>query len=199
MTKSRIPLMLGFAAAGAGGYYLYSAGGDPEAAKNKMKSMSTSSVLYKLYKQQLTICLSWCRKGASENPRRRRRREVWQGSREGGRLDHRRRCECYIDRMTAYSILTRLRLLEPVLRARKSPNSPKRARVDSTSYVVMPRASSMRAWRRLTAEWIRWIVMSRRRPPRLKALSLAGLVVRNELSRSGLMLRYHAGLRIWII
>lgn len=50
--------MLGFAAAGAGGYYLYSAGGDPEAAKNKMKSMSTSSVLYKLYKQQLTICLS---------------------------------------------------------------------------------------------------------------------------------------------
>lgn len=34
--------MLGFAAAGAGGYYLYSAGGDPEAAKNKMKSMSTS-------------------------------------------------------------------------------------------------------------------------------------------------------------
>ncbi|CAG8068643.1 unnamed protein product [Penicillium salamii] len=32
-----MPLMLGFAAAGAGGYYLYSAGGDPEAAKNKMK------------------------------------------------------------------------------------------------------------------------------------------------------------------
>ncbi|CAG8388339.1 unnamed protein product [Penicillium salamii] len=37
MAKSKIPLMLGFAAAGAGGYYLYSAGGDPEAAKNKMK------------------------------------------------------------------------------------------------------------------------------------------------------------------
>lgn len=33
--------MLAFAAVGGGGYYLYSAGGDPEAAKNKMKSTST--------------------------------------------------------------------------------------------------------------------------------------------------------------
>lgn len=43
MAKSKMPLMLGFAAAGAGGYYLYSAGGDPEAAKNKMKSMTLPS------------------------------------------------------------------------------------------------------------------------------------------------------------
>ncbi|KAJ5861530.1 uncharacterized protein N7529_008840 [Penicillium soppii] len=37
MSKSRMPLYLGFAAAGAGGYYLYNAGGDPEAAKNQIK------------------------------------------------------------------------------------------------------------------------------------------------------------------
>ncbi|KXG48681.1 uncharacterized protein PGRI_025510 [Penicillium griseofulvum] len=37
MTKSRVPLMLGLAAAGAGGYYLYSAGGNPSAAKHQMK------------------------------------------------------------------------------------------------------------------------------------------------------------------
>ncbi|KAJ5616335.1 hypothetical protein N7537_001449 [Penicillium hordei] len=37
MSKNRVPLYLGLAAAGAGGYYLYSAGGDPSAAKHQMR------------------------------------------------------------------------------------------------------------------------------------------------------------------
>ncbi|KAJ5960580.1 uncharacterized protein N7479_007730 [Penicillium vulpinum] len=37
MSKNRVPMMLGLAAVGAGGYYLYSAGGNPSAAKQKMK------------------------------------------------------------------------------------------------------------------------------------------------------------------
>ncbi|KAJ5513966.1 hypothetical protein N7463_003518 [Penicillium fimorum] len=37
MSKSRVPMILGLAAAGAGGYYLYSAGGSPSAAKHQMK------------------------------------------------------------------------------------------------------------------------------------------------------------------
>ncbi|KAJ5943937.1 hypothetical protein N7516_004105 [Penicillium verrucosum] len=37
MSKNRVPLFLGLAAAGAGGYYLYSAGGDPSAAKHQMR------------------------------------------------------------------------------------------------------------------------------------------------------------------
>ncbi|KAJ5835164.1 hypothetical protein N7447_001190 [Penicillium robsamsonii] len=37
MSKSRVPMFLGLAAAGAGGYYLYSAGGSPSAAKHQMK------------------------------------------------------------------------------------------------------------------------------------------------------------------
>ncbi|OXV10626.1 hypothetical protein Egran_01612 [Elaphomyces granulatus] len=36
-TKSRVPLYLGLAAAGAGGYYLYMAGGDPKLAKGQAK------------------------------------------------------------------------------------------------------------------------------------------------------------------
>jgi len=35
--KSRVPLYLGLAAAGAGGYYLYMAGGDPKQAKDQAK------------------------------------------------------------------------------------------------------------------------------------------------------------------
>jgi len=37
VTKSRVPLYLGLAAAGAGGYYLYMAGGDPKQAKDQAK------------------------------------------------------------------------------------------------------------------------------------------------------------------
>lgn len=37
MSKSRTPLYLGLAAAGAGGYYLYRAGGDVQGAKKEMK------------------------------------------------------------------------------------------------------------------------------------------------------------------
>ncbi|GAD93267.1 conserved hypothetical protein [Paecilomyces variotii No. 5] len=37
MSKSRTPLYLGLGLAGAGGYYLYSAGGDPQKAKEKAK------------------------------------------------------------------------------------------------------------------------------------------------------------------
>ncbi|KAL1985134.1 hypothetical protein VTN96DRAFT_8263 [Rasamsonia emersonii] len=37
-TKARTPVYLGLAAAAAGGYYLYNAGGDPSKAKNQAKS-----------------------------------------------------------------------------------------------------------------------------------------------------------------
>ncbi|EEH17341.2 hypothetical protein PABG_07502 [Paracoccidioides brasiliensis Pb03] len=37
MSKSRLPMYLGLAAAGAGGYYLYSAGGDPKRATRKFE------------------------------------------------------------------------------------------------------------------------------------------------------------------
>jgi hypothetical protein len=39
MSKNRTGLYLGLAAAGAGGYYLYRAGGDVKGAKQEMKSM----------------------------------------------------------------------------------------------------------------------------------------------------------------
>lgn len=39
MSKSRTPLYLGLALAGAGGYYMYRAGGDVQGAKQEMKSM----------------------------------------------------------------------------------------------------------------------------------------------------------------
>jgi len=38
MSKNRMPLYLGLAGAGAGGYYLYRAGGNVDTAKNEMKS-----------------------------------------------------------------------------------------------------------------------------------------------------------------
>lgn len=38
MSKSRMPLYLALAGAGAGGYYLYRAGGDVDGAKKAMKS-----------------------------------------------------------------------------------------------------------------------------------------------------------------
>jgi hypothetical protein len=44
MSKSRMPVYLGLAAAGAGGYYLYSAGGDPKKAKNNAKCQSFFSL-----------------------------------------------------------------------------------------------------------------------------------------------------------
>ncbi|EEH37498.1 hypothetical protein PAAG_07916 [Paracoccidioides lutzii Pb01] len=37
MSKSRLPMYLGLAAAAAGGYYLYSAGGDPKRATRKFE------------------------------------------------------------------------------------------------------------------------------------------------------------------
>lgn len=39
MSKSRMPLYLGLTAAGAGGYYLYRAGGDVKGAQKEMKGM----------------------------------------------------------------------------------------------------------------------------------------------------------------
>lgn len=39
MSKSRMPLYLGLTAAGAGGYYLYRAGGDVKGAKKEMKGV----------------------------------------------------------------------------------------------------------------------------------------------------------------
>ncbi|KAK2751725.1 hypothetical protein FQN55_009166 [Onygenales sp. PD_40] len=38
MSKSRMPMYLGLAVAGAGGYYLYSAGGDPKRATRKFEN-----------------------------------------------------------------------------------------------------------------------------------------------------------------
>jgi hypothetical protein len=44
MSKSRVPLALGLTVAGAGGYYLYSAGGNARAAEKKFESdMHTAS------------------------------------------------------------------------------------------------------------------------------------------------------------
>jgi len=37
MSKNRTPIYLGLGLAGAGGYYLYKAGGDPKNAKNQLK------------------------------------------------------------------------------------------------------------------------------------------------------------------
>lgn len=42
--KSRMPLWLGLAALGAGGYYLYSAGGDPKRATRKFESKTVASL-----------------------------------------------------------------------------------------------------------------------------------------------------------
>ena len=39
MSKSRLPLYLGLGVAGVGGYYLYSAGGDPKVAQKKAERM----------------------------------------------------------------------------------------------------------------------------------------------------------------
>lgn len=38
MSKSKTPMYLGLAAVGAGGFYLYRAGGDPKSATKDMKS-----------------------------------------------------------------------------------------------------------------------------------------------------------------
>ncbi|KAL2381517.1 hypothetical protein RJZ90_003871 [Blastomyces dermatitidis] len=38
MSKSRLPMYLGLAAAGAGGYYLYRAGGDPKRATRQLEN-----------------------------------------------------------------------------------------------------------------------------------------------------------------
>lgn len=40
--RSRIPLLLGLTAAGAGGYYLYAAGGDTKVAGKKVERKSTT-------------------------------------------------------------------------------------------------------------------------------------------------------------
>jgi hypothetical protein len=45
MSKNRTGLYLGLAVAGAGGYYLYRAGGDVRGAKKEMKCMSSNSVV----------------------------------------------------------------------------------------------------------------------------------------------------------
>ena len=47
MSKNRTGLYLGLAAAGAGGYYLYRAGGDVKGAKQEMKSMFLSLQEYR--------------------------------------------------------------------------------------------------------------------------------------------------------
>lgn len=52
-TKSRVPLYLGLAAAGAGGYYLYGAGGDPKQAKDQAKG----ELEFKILKTELAFFL----------------------------------------------------------------------------------------------------------------------------------------------
>ena len=49
MPQSRLALPLGLAAAGAGGYYLYRAGGDVKGAKQEIKSTSTTTPNFALY------------------------------------------------------------------------------------------------------------------------------------------------------
>ena len=46
-SKSRIPLFLGLTVAGAGGYYLYAAGGDPKVAQKKVERKSQGLKLIK--------------------------------------------------------------------------------------------------------------------------------------------------------
>lgn len=41
--KSRVPLIIGLAAAGGVGYYLYTAGGNPKVAEKQFESMSPPS------------------------------------------------------------------------------------------------------------------------------------------------------------
>ncbi|MCJ1227343.1 hypothetical protein MMC12_003998 [Toensbergia leucococca] len=41
--KSRIPILLGLSVAGAGGYYLYAAGGDPKVAQKKIEHDAASA------------------------------------------------------------------------------------------------------------------------------------------------------------
>lgn len=45
-SKSRIPLFLGLTVAGAGGYYLYAAGGDPKVAQKKVERKSQHLKLF---------------------------------------------------------------------------------------------------------------------------------------------------------
>lgn len=50
MSRSRLPLYLGLGVAGVGGYYLYSAGGDPKVAQKKaerMRHASTTTFMFK--------------------------------------------------------------------------------------------------------------------------------------------------------
>lgn len=42
--KSNTPVLIGLAAAGGVGYYLYKAGGDPKAAEKKFESRSTTAL-----------------------------------------------------------------------------------------------------------------------------------------------------------
>ena len=45
MSKSRLPLYLGLGVASVGGYYLYSAGGDPKLAQKKAERMRHASAI----------------------------------------------------------------------------------------------------------------------------------------------------------
>jgi high-affinity Fe2+/Pb2+ permease len=51
MSKNRTGLYLGLAVAGAGGYYLYRAGGDVKGAKQEMKSM------FHLFLERMLLCI----------------------------------------------------------------------------------------------------------------------------------------------
>ena len=42
--RSRLPLVLGLTVAGAGGYYLYAAGGDPKVAEKKIERKLTTPI-----------------------------------------------------------------------------------------------------------------------------------------------------------
>lgn len=182
MSKSRMPLYLGFAAAGAGGYYLYNAGGDPEAAKNQIKGMH-HYISTRTSWSDISSSRRW--KGTREDPWQRQRREVWQRCRQGGWLQYRwrRKSSRNSGRWTRIILtLTFYRSPEPVLRARRFPNTPKKAKISLTNSVTMRKPISMPVWTRSTAKWIKWIARLSRRRPRPRARSLAGLA-RNKLHR----------------
>lgn len=59
MSKSRLPMYLGLGAAGAGGWYLYRAGGDPKKATQKFEGESSISLFFDHDKYWKRLADAW--------------------------------------------------------------------------------------------------------------------------------------------